>query len=80
MRKDGFPLPHKGDTLYFLTSISAGLQKKNVPLLRFTFWQVLIAGVLEKRDTFLNQKSSQSPFSKRRMSPWFYSACWNNDL
>jgi hypothetical protein len=24
---------------------------------------------LEKRDSFLNQKSSQSPFSKRRISP-----------
>lgn len=24
---------------------------------------------MEKRDSFLNQKSSQSPFSKRRMSP-----------
>jgi len=34
----------------------------------FTFRQSLIAGVLEKRDsTFLNQKSSQSPFSKRGM-------------
>jgi len=28
-----------------------------------------VGQALEKRDSFLNQKSSQSPFSKRRMSP-----------
>jgi len=43
-----------------MTEKETGIQKKNVPH---------FAQALEKRDsTFLNQKSSQSTFSKRRMS------------